>query len=293
VYSGTKQLALFSWAVSGNSPLGRPFQGTGYWPAYFADMMRRVLAESAGHPAGIYDHGTFTFDTFIAPDNGNNGINSDTATFTTDAAPSVDWVDLGESRRIQVQSNVVTIEKDVRHLVQMVGMMTHHLAALTDQTIDGHVISGIMSKYDDQPGSSTRTDAAPGDQPRFWVLLYDHNPADLESQDTARIPVTLHIRGLPDAAKSGRVTVYRVDRDHGSIFTVTEAGDWARRSEQHGRNNPRIYSQDEINLLKEKSKFALDEDFEGNGRAFAIDAGALDLHLALGTNRVLLVEVDW
>ncbi len=71
VYSGTKQLALFSWAVSGASPLGRPFQGTGYWPAYFADMMRRVLAESACHPAGIYDHGTFTFDTFtIAPDNG-------------------------------------------------------------------------------------------------------------------------------------------------------------------------------------------------------------------------------
>ncbi len=188
---------------------------------------------------------------------------------------------------------MVTIEKDVRHLVRMVGMMSHRLAALPEQAIDGHVISGIMSKNEDQTGNAAQPATAAGEQHRFWVLLCDHNPADLESQDTAKIPLTLHVRGLPDAVQSGRVTVYRVDKSHGSIFTVTQGADWTEPRD-HGRQRPaNVFSRPRISLLQEKSKFAMDEDFPGNGKTVDIQAGALDLHLALGTNRVLLVEVDW
>jgi len=296
----TKQLALFSWASGGSVPTGRPFQGTGYWPAYFADLMRRVLAETAKHPRGVYDHGTFTFDSYIAPDGGNSGLNSDTFVFTADTAGKpkmievagrqiqtipqrLDCAEVGEGRSIPVVKDQVALEKDVRHLVRFVGMMTHRLAGLPEQEILGHRISGVMSKYWDRRGSVYETGNGDGDEHRFWMLLYDHNPSDPESQDRAIVPLTLQVRNLPKEANSARVTVYRVDRDHSSIFTLTE-----RIKPNHGPT----YSPSEIAALKQKAALAKDEDFAGNGTAFAVSNGGLDLPLTLGTNRVLFVEVD-
>jgi hypothetical protein len=299
--TATKQLALFDWGATGSIPVGRPFQGTGYWPAYFADLMRRILGETARQPRGIYDHGTFTFDSYIAPDARNIGINSDTLVFTPETGAVIQtvdingtkvqtvpekpgWADVGKGKRIPVVENQVALDKDIRHLIRFVGMMTHRLAALPEQEINGHVISGVMSKYCDRPGSVYETGNGSGDEHRFWVLLYDHNPPDLESQDCAVIPVALQIRGLPAGVASARVTVHRVDRDHGSVFTVTE---------QHPPNHGPVYSPQEIEMLKQKAALAKDEDFPRNGERLGIAGGTANLDLTLGANRVLLVEIDW
>jgi hypothetical protein len=293
VESGTRQLALFSWAVTGSAAAGRPFQGTGYWPTYFAEVMRRILFEAAKQPRGIYDHGTFTYDSYIAPDPGNGGLNSDSVVFAREGPSRVEWFDLGEGKRLQVISNQIALEKDVRHFVRFLGMMSHRLAALPERNINGHVVSGIMSKFCETPGTALETGNGPGDEHRFWVLLYDHYPPDLESQDQASLPLTLQVRNLPGQTLSAQVTVYRVDRDHSSVFTLTEELGERLRREKPEPSRGYVPSAAELEAFKQKAKLARDEDFARNGDFFRVSNGSLDLPLTLGANRVLFVEIDW
>ncbi len=293
--------ALFSWSVHGSNPLGRPFQGTGYWPSYFAEVLRRVVAETGRHPPGLYNHGLFTFDNFICPDRNNSGTNSDVATFTPDTGvkprwttlggrrlesvpDQLGWVKLGPSRRIEVVQNQVAIAKDIRHLIRFIGMMTKRLAALPAHEGEGHVISGLMSKYCDRPGAVYETGNNPGDEHRGWVLLYDHAVGDLESQQRGAVPVILRVRNLPVHVQSARVTIYRLDRDHGSLFPVTE-----RIAPDHGP----VYSAQEIADLRAAAALAKDEEFAGQGQPRALTSGGLNLSLKLTTNCVLFVELDW
>jgi hypothetical protein len=310
VKCGIQQLALFSWSVTGSQPAGRPFQGTGYWPSYFADVMRRILAETARHPRGIYDHGIFTFDTYLCPDPGNVGWNSDTVAFTYDENPTietvelggrrisyvakkVEWVDVGEGKRVQVVKNSVTLEKDIRHVVRFIGMMTHRLAALPERRIGGHIVSGVMSKFREGSGSVLQTGNGPGDERKCWVLLYDHYAPDLESQDEAGIPVALRVENLPREARQARVSVYRLDKEHGSLFAVTESADFAARRQSQDADRHPFPDAKVIDLLKRKSQLPLDEDFARNGETFTVVDRRMDLNLSLESNRVLFVEIDW
>jgi hypothetical protein len=255
--------------------------------------MRRVLSETANHPRGIYDHGTFTFDTYLVPDPGNVGMNSDTASFRSDAPGEAKWVSIGRGKRLQVQTNTVTVEKDIRHFIRFLGMMTHRLAALPEQKIGGHTVGGIVSKRWEKGGSVLETGNGRGDENRFWALLYDHYPPDLESQDRAKVPVVLQIRNLPASVKQARVTVYRLDKEHGSLYAFTYGGEHRPRKQGQGFGERTTYSAEDIEAARRESRLATDEDFPRNGELFPVSAGAMDLDLGLAANRVLFVEIDW
>lgn len=173
---------------------------------------------------------------------------------------------LSDGRAIEVLGNTVTLEKHVRHLVHFVGRMGHRLAALAAHKVSGHVISGIMSA--DVGGA------------RLLVLLYDHYPPDLESQDEAKVPVRLRLDNLPSRAGQAVVTVHRLDREHWSLYPLTVGGAAA------------VYSPEAIEELRKSSTLPRDETFPNNGGTFAVTGGMLKLDLTLGANRVLFVDVE-
>lgn len=297
VRCGTIQLGLFNWQATGALPVGKPFQGTGYWPAYFADMMRRIIAETSqqSNPRvrGLYDHGTFLFDTFVSPDLSNSGSDSDTAIFFTGPGEKPQRVDVGGGKQIETLANAVTLEKDVRHLMRFIGMMTHRMAPLPECSINGHVVSGLISKYWDGPANDAETGNGPGDEHKCYVLLYDHYPPDLESQDRLEIPVRLRIVHLPKAAKKAKVTVYRVDKTHGSLYSVTQRPAHALRRDADSASSPILYTPQEIAELRKASQLPRDEATARNGESYEIRNSELEMDLLLGANRLLFVELDW
>jgi len=105
--------------------------------------------------------------------------------------------------------------------------------------------------------------------------------------------VALRVTNLPADARQARVTVCRVDKEHGSLYGVTERADFPARRESQPPGTPPLCSPAEIAALREASALAKDPTFKNNEGVFPIVNGTMSATLTLTSNRVEFVEVDW
>jgi hypothetical protein len=174
------------WDLPPDPAYGDSYLGNGYFPTWCADVARRQLARAAADPRYAYGESILTFWPWP---NANFGGGNDCV-----RALSVD--DDGDG----VTDRTVTVPMPILHFLGLLAAMGPEFYVLPEQTVGGHVVSGLASMTDGT----------------LRILLYSHHMLDTESRSESEFEVRLDLA----AFQQGPVLVrqYRFDKDHNSYF---------------------------------------------------------------------------
>jgi hypothetical protein len=170
------------WAAPPDPAYGDSYLGNGYFPTWCADVARRQLRRAADDPR--YGYGESILTVWPWP-NANFGGGND----------CVRAIESDDGR-------TVTVAMPILHFLGLLAQMGPEFHVLPEQTVGGHVVSGMASR----DGKVTR------------VLLYTHSALDTESRSDATFEITLRLSGL--AGEKFTVTEYRFDKDHNTYFRL-------------------------------------------------------------------------
>jgi hypothetical protein len=173
------------WIPRPDPASGRMYEGNGYFPAWCADWMHRLVVEAENDLRYARHEAVLTVWPF---DYNGQGISSVTGLIR------VDDDDDGEVDRI------VTIRKGIFNYIELLAHMSRDLDALPAQTIEGIRFGGVRSTAPDRHG----------------ILLYCHDRYDTESSEEVEFNVHLFLDGFPWPGVT--VRRWRVDRDHSSPY---------------------------------------------------------------------------
>ncbi len=195
------------WNPGDDPALHDLFLGNGYWPTWAADWTRRIVELAEQEPSFRGHEALLT----VFPSESNfSGVPVLASTVTSRAADGA----LHES----------TIAKDIVGFLACTARLGTVLTPLrptgrrdpvdsadpTDDATRAPITSGFCSVVGDE----------------ILVLLYGHDPLDLESRDARERPCRVTLRGsslVADRAASLAVTeLLAIDRDHGSPFRVVK-----------------------------------------------------------------------
>jgi len=177
-----------NWAPPPDVAAADSYLGNGYFSTWCADVIRRQLAAAAMDAR--YGFGE-TILTFWPWPNGNfRGHN--------DAGQVIAVDDNGDGQK----DREVAVALPVLHFLGLVATMTDRFQILPEQTLGGHVVSGFASRADHS----------------LRLVVYSHDPLDVQSRSGASFEVQLSVKSLP--WQKARVRQYRFDQEHNSIFPL-------------------------------------------------------------------------
>ena len=188
------------------------YLGDGYYPAWCADYVWRLLRE------GARDARYAMGDTILTywPWPGGFGP-------SISATQTVKVDDDGDGKA----DREPTLPTPIYNFLNLLGSLGSDYWVLPEQTVAGHLVAGFASR------------GADGD---LRVLLYAHDPADLQARAGQKFTVELNVSGLQGGA--ARVRQYQFDRQHHTSFEL------AQKIMQ--RSAARVLSPGEFQKLKAK-----------------------------------------
>lgn len=178
------------WIPRSDPASGRIYEGNGFFPAWCAEWMQR-LVERAGSDARYAHHEAVL--TVWPFDYNGQGVSSVTGLIRVDETGN------GEEDRI------ATIRKAVFNYIELMAHMSRNLAALPVLDFKGIRFSGVRSAAPDV----------------HTLLLYGYDKYDTESSEETEFTVNLALSGIPWPAVT--VKRWRVDRDHSSPYHAYQA----------------------------------------------------------------------
>lgn len=167
------------------------FQGNGYYASWCADVVWRQLTQGARDPR--YARGN-TILTFWPWPNGAFG-----ATCAATQVVKVD--DSGDG----AADRDVTIPMPVYHFLTQLGTLCADYWVLPVRQAGGHAVTGF---------------AARGPDGELRLILYAHDPADVQARGGREFKVNLSVSGA--APSAARVTQYRFDAAHNSYLELAQ-----------------------------------------------------------------------
>ncbi len=176
------------WAPPPDSAAADCYLGSGYFSAWCADVARRRLAAAAVDPRYGFGETILTF--WPWPNSNFRGHNNATQVIGVDQD--------GDGRKDRDE----TLALPILNFLGLLARMTDRYWVLPEQSVEGLTISGFASQVDD----------------RWYLLLYAHDPLDVQARGRAEFQVQLRLKGLGWSRAVARE--YRFDKDHNSYFRL-------------------------------------------------------------------------
>ncbi len=174
------------WAPPPDAAAADSYLGSGYFSTWCADVARRGLEAAAEDPRYGFGETILTF--WPWPNSNFRGHNGATQVIGVD--------DNGDGRKDRDE----TIALPILRFLGLLARMGNRYWVLPEQVIGSHVVSGFASQ-DDQA---------------LFILMYSHDPADVQARSQAEFAVELELKGL--TWTEAGVSEYRFDKDHNSYF---------------------------------------------------------------------------
>ena len=95
-----------------------------------------------------------------------------------------------------------TVALPILRFLGLLAQMNDRYWVVPEQVIGGHVVSGFASQEDD----------------RLFILMYSHNPLDVQARSQAEFVVELELNGV--TWNEASVREYQFDKDHNSYFRL-------------------------------------------------------------------------
>ncbi|RMG49064.1 MAG: hypothetical protein D6718_00410 [Acidobacteria bacterium] len=166
------------------------YLGDGFFPAWCADWMQRLVERAGTDPRFAHHESVLTVWPF---DYNGRGQTSVTALMRTDTD--------GDG----TEDAITTVKKAIFNHIELLGRMSRDLAALPARDLSGIRVAGVRSASPDA----------------HVLLLYAHDRHDTESRDTTTVTARLSVSGVPWPRTA--VRRWRVDRDHSSPYRAFQA----------------------------------------------------------------------
>lgn len=179
------------WNLPPDPACGDSYLGNGYFPTWCADVATRLLRRGSEDPRYARGDSILTF--WPWPNNGFQGGN--------DCVRAVPVDDDGDGRK----DREVTIAMPILHFLGLLSRMGPDYWILPEQRRGGHVVSGALSRNENE----------------VLILLYSHNGRDTQSRSEAVFDATIEIGNLGDGTWT--VTEYRFDKEHNSYFELARS----------------------------------------------------------------------
>jgi hypothetical protein len=176
------------WDVPPDPAFSDSYLGNGYFETWCADVARRQLARAAADPRYGYGESILTFWPWPSPN--FEGRNDCVRLIQTD--------DNGDG----IPDRAVTVAMPILHFLGLLNGKPSDYRVLPEQTIGGHVVSGLVA----------------ADDREIRLLVYSHHALDTESRSEAAFDVSVDLAGgrWPEAA----LREYRFDKEHHSYFRL-------------------------------------------------------------------------
>ncbi len=166
------------------------YLGNGFFPAWCADWMQRLVERAETDPRYARHEAVLTVWPF---DYNGDGIASVTGLMRVD--------DDGDG----IEDRIETVKKAIFNYIEALAKMSRELDALPAREVAGIRVAGVRSAAAD----------------RHVLLVYSHDPQDTESRETVELAASLSLAGVPWSAVT--VRRWRVDRDHSSPYRAYRA----------------------------------------------------------------------
>lgn len=176
------------WAPPPDPAAADSYLGNGYFTTWCADVARRRLAAAAADPRYGFGEATLTF--WPWPNKNLRGHNNATQVLSVD-----DDADGQPDREL-------TVALPILHYLGLLEQMRDRFWVLPEQRMAGHLVSGFASRADD----------------RLCLLLYAHDPLDVQSRTAAEFQVRAELNALPWAEVE--IEEYRYDQRHNSYYEL-------------------------------------------------------------------------
>lgn len=175
-----------NWAPPPDVAAADSYLGNGYFSTWCADVTRRLLASAANGGGHGFGETILTF--WPWPNSNFGGHNNATQVISVDE----DGDGLPDREE--------TIPLPILNFLGLLARMSDRYWVLPERTVGGHVVSGFASRQDH----------------RAYLLIYSHDPADIQSRAASEFTVNLELAGLPP--RELLVTEYRFDQEHNSYY---------------------------------------------------------------------------
>ena len=176
------------WAPPPDPAAADSYLGNGYFPTWCADVIRRQLQQAAADRRYAFGETILTF--WPWPNRNFGGANACTRTIHIDND--------GDGR----EDETVSIPMPILHFLGLVSGMHGDYWVLPERTVGGHVVSGFVSRTEQD----------------YSVLLYSHHALDTQSRSDRVFEVDVRLRGLP--WEHVWIDEYRFDKNHNSYFSL-------------------------------------------------------------------------
>ncbi|MHB8898039.1 MAG: GH39 family glycosyl hydrolase [Thermoguttaceae bacterium] len=174
------------WAPPPDTAAGDSYLGNGYFSTWCADVTRRQLAAAAEDAR--YGLGETILTFWPWPNSNFRGNNDAVQVLAVD--------DDGDGRK----DRDVAVALPILHFLGLLARMGENYWVLPERAIGGHVVSGFASRDGD----------------RMFLLVYSHDPADVQARSRTEFAVDLDMKGVPWSVVDA--TEYEFDKDHNSYF---------------------------------------------------------------------------
>ena len=188
--------------------------GNGYYPSWCADYMWRQLSQGAKDAR--YAMGNTVLTYFPWPSIFGFGK-------TCGATQMVQVDDSGDGK----SDREATIPMPIYPFLNLLGSLGDDYWVLPERIANGHTVAGFASR---------------GTGGELRVLLYAHDPADLQGRAGQEFEIELSVAGLSGSAS--RVEQYRFDRNHHSYYELAK--------KIQARSKETVLSADELRKLEEQ-----------------------------------------
>jgi hypothetical protein len=175
-----------AWAPPPDVAAADSYLGNGYFPTWCADVIRRQLAKAVQDPRFAYGESIITF--WPWPNANFGGHNNATRVIAIDED--------GDGRKDRED----TIAMPILHFLALVSGMGGTYQVLPEQKFHHHTVSGFASRGKDS----------------VQVLLYSHEPFDVQSRSRTSFHVSLPLQSLPWSHV--RIHEYAFDQDRNSYY---------------------------------------------------------------------------
>ena len=174
------------WSPPPDVAASDSYLGNGYFPTWCADVIRRQLAQAAQD--GRYAFGETILTFWPWPNHNFSSINNATRVIDVDED--------GDGKKDRTE----TVAMPILNFLALISAMGDDYHALGEQQFAGHLVSGFVSNKSDAVN----------------VLLYSHNPHDIQSRSKKTFEIALDLNDIP--WPEVQVKQYRFDKDNNSYY---------------------------------------------------------------------------
>ena len=244
-----------AWMLTPDAAFTECYLGNGYYSSWCADFVWRQLRQGQRDPR--YALGDSILTWWPNP----NHFEGYGFRFgqTTAATQVVEVDDNGDGRA----DRQVTLPTPIYNFFNLLGSLVGDYWVLPERTAAGHTVAGFASR---------------GPEGELRVLLYSHNPADVQACTGQGFEMQLNVAGLRGGAL--RVEQFRFDRDHHSYYELAK--------KICARADKTVLRADELHRMEEQVALKA----ENVGEVHASADGKLHLRTSLAGSGVTFLVIQ-